>query len=236
MYYYREQFNKVGWFIPPYVKIGYLGEIANEIYNNDSLNLELLLSSIYTDEYLSSMVTSRYSIVPYICDYEEIISESIEAHFLGLHHISVSGLIPVVEGVGRKLLESKGLSENHIKNVFSSLNKHCRNDVIINNIGAVDEIVEMLDSFEHFVKNNLYINSSKYPHEDKTNRHGILHGVFSDIDYGLPINFYKAIGAIDFLCFIISINESISFFAPNLTIDSQRLARKYLLLQQINCT
>lgn len=86
----------------------------------------------------------------------------------------------------------------------------------------------MMDSFGDFTQENLYIRSEKYPHTDKTNRHGILHGSFSDEDYGKPINFYKAIAAIDFLCLISAFNACISWLAPNRTAESERLAAFYL--------
>jgi len=234
MEYYKEKFNSVGWFIPPYVNMGYLGEIAQEISQTKQMNLEALLQCIYTHNHLASMVISRYPIVPYVSEYNKIISEAIDAHFLGLHHVAVSGLIPVIEGVGRKVAESKGVNEKYVKNVFSSLAEHCKEDVVTNKIGAVDEIIEMLDSFVYFTKNNLYVQSSNYVEKDKTNRHGILHGAFSDDDYGSPINFYKAIGAIDFLCFIVSIRASISFFAPNENDLSLKLAKQYALFMQID--
>jgi hypothetical protein len=232
--YYKEKFNSVGWFIPPYVTMGYLGKIAGDISESNEQNLEQLLSKIYSPAHLAAMVLYRYPTVPHVSEYKAIIAESIDAHFLGLHHVSASGLIPAIEGIGRKILESKGLSEKFIKNVFSTLAEHCKDDVITRGIGAVSEIVAMLDSFVYFTKNNLYVTSSSYPNEDNTNRHGILHGAFSDLDYGTPINFYKALGAIEALCFIVSIDEPISFFAPDETVESNKLALKYVFLGQFN--
>lgn len=233
MDYYEEQFSKAGWFIPSYVPMECLSVIAYDISKNNDSNLELLLSRVYTNEYLARMVISRYPIVPHISDYKKIISEAIDAHFLGLHHVAASGLIPVIEGAARKVLEAKGLSEKYVKNVFSSLADHCKEDVIKNNIGAVNEIVGALDSFVHFTKNSLYTKSSNYSHDDKTNRHGILHGAFSDLDYGSPINFYKAIGAVDFLCFVVSIRASISLLAPNTSEKSVQMAKQYALLKNL---
>ena len=234
MDYYKEQFSKVGWFVPPYVPMECLSAIAYDISKNNDSNLELLLSHVYTNEYLAKMVISRYPIVPHISDYKKIISQPVDSHFLGLHHVAASGLIPVIEGAARKVLTAKGLSEEYVKNVFSSLAERCKDDVIKNNIGAVEEIVGALDSFVHFTKNSLYINSHHYSHDDNTNRHGILHGAFSDLDYGSPINFYNAIGAVDFLCFVVSIRASISFLAPNASDESRKMAKQYALLQELS--
>lgn len=234
MEHYRQIFNGAGWFIPPYVRIGYLMDIAREIIQSENFNLEKLLSHIYTEKYLASMVLDRYPHVPHIQNYSEIIKEAVEAHFLGLDHVAVSGLIPVVEGAGRKILQEKGLSERHVKDVFVALSDHCKKDVIENKLGAVGEIVQMLDSFVHFVKENLYVNSEKYTHSDKTNRHGILHGAFSDHDYGSPLNFYKVIGAVDFLSFVVSIRAPISFFAPEESPESEKWSMYLLGLSQLN--
>ncbi|MGJ8647813.1 MAG: hypothetical protein ACSHXJ_13020 [Marinomonas colpomeniae] len=236
MDYYQKIFNDVGWFIPPYVRIGYLMDIIKDVNQNDQINLEQLLSHIYNADGLSAMVVDRYPFVPIISDYSQIISEAIKAHFLGLHHVAVSGLIPVVEGAARKIAESKGIKEQYIKQVFIKITEHTKHDVVENQLGMVSEIVPMLESFKNFATSNLYINSKNYPFEDNTNRNGILHGAYSDEDYGTPLNFYKAVGSIDFLCFIVSIRAPISFFAPDITVKSQQLSKMYEILQKIGNT
>lgn len=230
----KENFNSVGWFIPPYVRLELLiklsKQIDDKIINEDKL--ENFLGEIFSSEFLAAMVSNRYSDVPHIQDYKEIISESIKAHFLKLDHIAVIGLMPVIEGVARKI--SRLHAKAYIKDVFLDLAKTHKDFVITKKIGAVDEIVEMLESFEVFARKNLYINSTNYPFEDNTNRHGILHGAYSDNDYGTPLNFYKAISAINFLCFIVSIKEPISFFGPPATLNSRRLSYYYNACHDFN--
>lgn len=236
MDFYKNIFNSVGWFIPPYISMGILGRIGGDIKLRGSsfkqVELEQHLAYIYNAEHLASMVCERYPVTPYISEFKEIISESVEAHFSGLGHVAVSGLMPVIEGVGRKLADRRGVQHKHIKETFQNLAADCKNRSKKNNIGAVDEIEAMMDSFIEFSKSNLYINSEKYPQEDNTNRHGILHGAFSDQDYGQPINFYKSIAAVDFLCFIAALDAEISWFAPNETIDSKMLAKYYRLCKE----
>ncbi|MNP57578.1 hypothetical protein D3C76_1524190 [compost metagenome] len=91
-----------------------------------------------------------------------------------------------------------------------------------------------MDSFSDFTDRNLYIRSEKYPHPDKTNRHGILHGAFSDEAYGKPINFYKSIAAIDFLCLISAFKAHISWMAPSPTEKSTSLALYYVACGQFS--
>lgn len=228
---FKKAFNKVGWFIPPYVQLGYLDSIVQAINNQDfdQSSLKSFLSQIYNPENMAAMVLERYPITPYVNEYKKIIAESVKAHFLGLSHISVSGLMPVIEGVGKKLADSRSVTYSSIKSVFTNLANDCKQEVITKQIGAVDEVVAMLDAFINFTDQNLYINSSRYPLSDNTNRHGILHGAFADEDFGDDINFYKSIGAIDFLCFISAIRASISWFAPSPTEESTKLALYFQL-------
>jgi hypothetical protein len=62
----------------------------------------------------------------------------------------------------------------------------------------------------------VYIHSDCYGFEEKTNRHGILHGAYADADYDAPINFYKTIAAIDFLCFVAAFRARLPCLAPRI--------------------
>lgn len=197
-----------------------------KVFSQD--DLELYLSSIYSAENLAAMVTERYIRTPFIQDYKLIISESINSHFMGFDHVAVAGLMPVIEGAATRIAKSRNVPFTQIRPGFAALAEDCKRQSIEKGLGAVGEIVSMMDSFADFTQENLYIRSEKYPHTDKTNRHGILHGSFSDEDYGKPINFYKAIAAIDFLCLISAFNANISWLAPNRTTDSESLAAFYL--------
>lgn len=228
---YKTSFSSVGWFIPPYVTSVFLGYLSNEISSKGSAftqnDLEKWLSFVYSPDNLAAMVVERYTVTPYVSDYKIIIAEAVEAHFFSLNHIAVSGLIPVIEGAGKKLANSRNVTWSSITNVFVNLADECKSEVKKNNIGAVGEILSMMDSFINFAKNHLYINSNNYALPDNTNRHGILHGAYSDADYGSPINFYKSIAAIDFLCFISAFRASISWFAPSPTGQSKNLSAYY---------
>ena len=89
-----------------------------------------------------------------------------------------------------------------------------KSQVVEKKIGDYEEIESMIDSFEGFVTNKLYSNSNKYPHDDNTNRNGIAHGEYSDMDFGKPVSFYKVIALINFLCFLSSIDAGLSWFPP----------------------
>ncbi|WHH52876.1 hypothetical protein QFA96_12305 [Pseudomonas sp. Ap32] len=229
---FRSDFNKVGWFIPPYVTMGFLSNVCRDIRSKGPLftqdDLEQMLALVYSPANLASMVTERYPKTPFIQNYKLIISEAVQAHFMGLDHVAVAGLMPVIEGAAKKIAADRGVTFGHIRPGFKALADDCKRDAIENNIGDVGELVSMMDSFSDFTDGNLYINSEKYPQPDMTNRHGILHGAFSDEEYGKPINFYKSIAAIDFLCLISAFKAHISWMAPNPTEKSTSLALFYV--------
>jgi len=114
-----------------------------------------------------------------------------------------------------------------MRTIINNLANDCKAEVIEKNIGAINEIIAMMDSFVVFAEKYLYADWGDYPLDDSTNRHGPLHGFFGDADYGNPINFYKVIAAVDFLCMIAAIRARISWMAPTPTPASQGLAEFY---------
>jgi hypothetical protein len=229
-------FASVGWFIPAYAAHGFLSSLGAKILNSVGSftqdELEHALSALYSREGLAAMVCSRYPITPVLANYQGTIAEAVEAHFLGLHHVAVAGLVPVVEGAGRELLSSRGLTGRRIKEVFLVLAQDCKNQ----RVGNTGEVCSMMDSFSSFAENVLYVNSDTYPFLDGTNRHGITHGSYRDKDYGRPINFYKTIGAVDFLSFVSAFKANISWLAPDTSIESRRLAAYYRTLEVTRST
>ncbi len=108
----------------------------------------------------------------------------------------------MIEGAGKQLATQRGLTAGDGQAIFAALAEDCKQEFVSRNMRALDEIESMMDSFVFFMKNYMYVNSSLYPLVDKTNRHGITHGAYTDADYGRPLNFYKTIAAIDFLAFV----------------------------------
>ncbi|MCD1189474.1 hypothetical protein D3A87_18280 [Vibrio cholerae] len=224
--------DEIGWFIPPYINMGQLESILDATKNNgenkhDALNN--VLSSVYSIENISAIFTEKYTVTPFVKDYLSIIDNGIESHFLGLNYASVSTLIPVIEGIARKLSKHRGVDHEHIKKTIINLCESCKTQVVNNKIGDYEEIESMIDSFRKFAVKKLYSDSKIYPHEDNTNRNGITHGVYTDLDFGSKISFYKVISLINFLCFLSAIDAGISWFPPKGKVEGQRKA-EYLLL------
>ena len=92
----------------------------------------------------------------------------------------------------------------------------------------------MLKSFSDFATAAFFADSVLYPHGDGTNRHGIAHGAYSGVHYGSPLNFYKTIGAVDFLAYVSGFRApTCPIFRPDPTPVSLRLAAYYRSLTVI---
>lgn len=184
-----------------------------------------VLSEVYTPAWFATMVVSRYAQTPVIKEYAITISEAIEAHLLGLDHIAVAGLMPIIEGAIVKLGLANGISARKtMKQKVVALTTCAIEKNRTKKLGDYEEVDSMLRSFMAFLETFFYENSERYPLPDKTNRNGILHGAYADIDYGHPINFYKTLTALNMLCWISEFNP----FAPKNTPESQALAAYYL--------
>ncbi|MBR8249773.1 hypothetical protein [Burkholderia cenocepacia] len=232
-----EALEKVGWFIPPYAQMGWINSLAGDIHGSaDSFSqddLEVRLAQLYSAPHLAEMVLHRYPIAPVIQNYAQTIEEAVEAHFLGLDHVAVGGLVPVIEGAGRALAKTRGLAHEYVRDVFVGLAADCKEESASRSIGASGEVASMMDSFAIFADRYFYTRSDKYPLHDRTNRHGISHGEYTDADYGRPLNFYKTIAAVDFLTFVSSFRANISWFAPNASLRGERVAMYYDVLGEM---
>jgi hypothetical protein len=218
--------------------MGTLGNVAADIIASagryDQAALETALAQIYEEEGLAAKVLHRYPIAPVVKNYSATIAEAVEAHFFGLHHVAVGGLVPVIEGAGRELARLRGITLDGVRAVFTALAEDCKQESTSRSLGASGEVESMMDSFAAFVRDYMYVNSSLYPLIDKTNRHGITHGRYTDVDYGRPLNFYKTIGAIDFLAFVSSFRANISWMRPDPSVASHDLAIYYKSLQNLS--
>ncbi len=233
--------NSIGWFVPPYVSVAKLETVAREIAEAQGqfteARVEQVLDSIYSPDRLASMVVSRYPHIPAVDLFQETIAESISAHFSGLRHVAVSGLIPVIEGTGRELARQRGLHHtgSDVVRIFRALFTEAKEDAWKRKIGATQEIEEMLDAFFRFLDLYFFEHSDSYPLPDKTNRNGILHGAYKDAEYGKPINFFKTISAVDILTFVSTLKMSKmpkwAGFVPEHTPESVALAERFRRLQ-----
>jgi hypothetical protein len=231
--------TSIGWFMPPYGNQGQLDIVSREInnanYRVDESEIERVLGFFYTPDRLASMALNMYAQIPVVDLYKRTIAESVAAHFCGLPHVAVSGLMPIIEGAGRELARLRGLKhEGSVKAVFIELIDNAKEDAWARKIGNTKEIDEMLTGCRDFLTRYFFENSALYPLLDKTNRHGVLHGAYRDSDYGRPINFYKTISAVDILTFISMLQTTkMTGFVPEHTAESRVLAERYRELTRL---
>ena len=235
---FEQAFRGVGWFIPPFASMGFLSQLAGKIHGSTlqmSLDqLEVELKALYVPAALAAMVSDRYPKTPVIQDYAKTIAESVEAHMLHLNHVAAAGLVPVIEGAGRTLLARRlghPVHRQAVRDVFVELAVSCKEQASASDSGGADELTSMMDSFSWFTTNMLFSDSAAPAFLEGTNRHGIAHGAYQDADYGRPLNFYKIIGAVDFLTLVSSLSYGGSLFAPELSAAGVQLLRYYSLLE-----
>lgn len=228
---FEEAFGKQGLVIPLFSNMIILKKAYLEIMDSedpDDRRIEEILSSVYTTGHMAAMVLNRYPHVPFISEYQISISEAVEAHFLGLGHAAVAGLIPVIEGAGRNLARSKGLEHEYVGRTFSQLTEAVMAEVRERKLGDYEAVISVLKSFLSFIKDYFYSDSRSYLLSDRTNRNGISHGHFKDADYGTSLNFYKTLSALDALCLM----AEFQVFPAKSTADSEVLALYYLTAKE----
>lgn len=249
-----DTFISLGCMIPCHIQRGSLKEVSNYISNskNEDKNklLEHFFREIYTIEFISELFIDNYKKMEFIKNYSEIILESIKAFCLGLSHIAIMSLIPVIEGIIRDINYDltknktdkidKELFLSTIKIILCNYKKSIFNnwswvpDEFFDNkyLEKFEERVQILISFEFFIKKHLYENTDKFSGYGKLNRHGIIHGLFKG--YNEEINFFKLLTTLNGLYFIllIHLNKKGSIWLKT-TDDSKNLTSDLNILKNM---
>jgi hypothetical protein len=229
-------FKEVDWLIPAYVNFGFLVPLARAVKEApQDAKLEILrhnLAAVYTPEYLAGMYLDRYSKVLLVRDFDRQIDESIRTYFCGYTFNAVTGMLPVIEGIIRKIASRQnrdvGKGTEKLNDELQALvdrekqSDHCYSERLV-----------MLEVFRDFVRYRLLEKTDRYEGFNEFNRHGILHGTFED--FGQDINFFRLITLLDLLCFSIRLVEGYgSMFGPEPTPESSKLASDYKTLRSFH--
>lgn len=173
------------------------------------------------------MLLERYRKVTPVREFAAQIYEAIQAQALGLHHAAVATLLPVLEGVLRKLAHADG---RDIGQGTQKLVEEVDRLAISERQASPDprdaamERIEMIEQLRDFMRDRLLMKTHSYSGINNLNRHGILHGVFDG--YGASSNFQKLISFLDGLVFFTGFRTpGVSCFAPDDTIESRQLAQ-----------
>jgi hypothetical protein len=227
-------FKEVDWLIPAYVPLGLVTKFAKAIEDTPADQklaiVRSTLGNFYNAERLATMLLERYSKIIHVKEFAPQIGESIKAFFSGYKIVAVVALVPVVEGIVRKMATRQerdvGKGTEKLKEEFALLverertSPHCYGERLV--------MFEVLRDFisERFLKNTRF-----YDGLNSFNRHGILHAIYDQ--YGDDLNFFRLITLLDLLCFAIGMIEGgVSSFPPETTSDSARLARHYRWLKR----
>jgi hypothetical protein len=226
-----DAFKEVDWPIPPYMQLGeFLVPLARAIKEQPSREGKLAImrtrmADAYTTSYLASVVLERYGKIRHVCDYARQIDESIRTYFCGYIFNAITGLIPVIEGIIRKIALSQNRDVGYgTKKLKAELQAFV--DRELQSQYCYGERLVVLEAFRDFVRDRVLQDTDNYVGLNEFNRHGILHGIFEN--FGQAVNFLRLITLLDLLCFSIGLIEGgVSMFAPAPTPELQKLAALY---------
>ena len=223
-------FKEVDWPIPPYLEIGFLSLLARAVKDATTQDSKITimrerLAGAYTGDYLARMYLDRYSKILHVRDFARQIDESIRTYFCGYTFNAITGLLPVIEGVIRKIAVSQnrdiGQGTRRLNDELQALV-----DRELQSAYCYGERLVVLEAFRDFVRDRLLQNTDRYVGLNEFNRHGIVHGIFDN--FGQAINFLRLITLLDLLCFSIGLIEGgVSMFAPLQTPESLKLTAVY---------
>ncbi|MDT4291982.1 hypothetical protein RO575_20660 [Methylomonas sp. MO1] len=218
--------KSVDWVVPAYVSVGVISNLGCRIENADPVEKQAILKSflpqIYSDDNLAAKLVGLYSVTIFVRDFRKPIAEAIEAGLTGLPHAAVCTLIPVLEGVFKKIsVERDGLSKKgNTPWLRAELDELLAKEE--RSPSRYEERIVMLESFREFYVNRFTSSTNCYEGLDQLNRHGILHGIFEG--YGDNVNFFRLVSLLDLLCFALALSHGGSCFSPEYTNESRALA------------
>jgi hypothetical protein len=227
-------FKSVDWLLPAYLTMGFINRLAEAIHQakpDDRLDIfREAISIIYGPQYLATFFLERYSKIIHVRDFSRQIDESFRAYFSGYRLVAITAMIPVLEGIIRKIASASsrdvGSGTQGLLREFEAIVEDEENSS-----HRYEERLVMLELLRDFIRDRFLKNTNRYDGLNQFNRHGILHGVFED--YGEELNFMRVITILDLLCFIITLRGAhVSMFAPAETDDSRKLASEYIALQE----
>jgi hypothetical protein len=100
-------FKEVDWLIPAFLPLDLVTKFAKEIEDTPADQklaiVRSTLRNVYNAERLATMLLEHYSKIIHVKEFAPQIDESIKAFFSGYKIVAVVALVPVVEGIVRKM-------------------------------------------------------------------------------------------------------------------------------------
>ena len=242
----RDAWEDVGWFHPAYFTNQEVWDLERAVRDADPGSREATLSAelarLYTPVHMASLLLDRYPSLPEFADYLELIREALGAFYSGYRRVGVAALVPVVEGVLFKfLVRLRGRDDNQLTGsalVVQVINEECTRacaELVYAGLWVpraykqrdfverVDDYVEMLSIFKRFASGQLFADTSTFVAPHNLNRHGILHGRWTN--FGSSENFHRLWSILDLLAFASSMSTpGVSMWAPRMTAQAMSFA------------
>ena len=227
-------FKSVDWVIPAYIPLGPLSDCAATIEQapepQKQAALEATLRVIYDERHFATFLLGLYGRTHHVRDFKAQIEEAIAAWFMGLHHAAVATMVPVLEGVIRKIARD-GQREvgNGTRKVIAEIEELIAKED--RSPYRFEERIVMLTGLRDFFADRLFVHTADYDGLDQLNRHGILHGIFEQ--YGNAVNFLRLTTLLELLCFAMVLAHGGPSLAPAYTPEAEMLAERYRRLRQL---
>lgn len=237
--------------IPLFIGQGKLTSALHELSELPEISTNEWLEDIFTPGVASIYVLEYFEKSAALRPYLQIIYESIEAYFMGLDHVAIMGLLPVVEG-GLRIVQQSALgptddnvsSDEFSRRLGELIVKHGEKqafgvniypgssgnrDVQIDFFTHVNPQCDVINTFRIFFKEVLYRPSNDSSHG--FNRHLILHLLKND--FASPANYVRVFLLLSHIAFCEWLtNADIPMTWPGSNPDSERLARYFLELEE----
>lgn len=201
--------------------------------------------------HLTKMLLHRYPELPEFSDYLPLIREATECFFLHRQRAAVAALVPVVEGLLLKFLgKLQGRDDLNVTGaelLQQVIKRECdraARRLVFQGMRVPDEYYErrfleqaseyvfLLSTFEAFGVRNLFAPTWSFATTHNLNRHGILHGKWTN--FGRPENFHRLWSILDMIAFAVTMGTSgVSGFAPPLSPEALLLAHRLDMMGQM---
>lgn len=236
--------------LPLFIGQGALSSALHELGGLPEISTNVWLEDIFTPSIASVYVLQYFEKSNALRPYLQIIYESIEAYFMGLEHVAIMGLLPVIEGGLRNVQQSSlghtdlnVSGEEFSKRLGEMIVRHGEKqasgvtiypgssgnrDVQIDFFTHVNPQCDVINTFRIFFKEVLYKPSNDSSHG--FNRHLILHLLKND--FASPANYVRVFLLLSHIAFCEWLtNAEIPMTWPGSNSKSERLARYFLELE-----
>ncbi len=239
--------------LPNYFSFGLIGPFVKEISNEPNQEAKMalgekVLTSMFTPETLSRLVTEHYTKFPALEKCLVQIRETTEAYCLGFYRSAITTLLPCIESTIRTLGVRLGIDQHEnvgtqfLLSIYDGWLKFYINDYVYRDydwkpmevssrtfFANFEERYQIALNGRNYIEKHLYQNSRNDTGLSNLNRHSILHGFMAE--YYTKGNYLRLINLLNNLCFMLTISgDEVSLFLPENTLQSDKF---YFNLQML---